>query len=197
MGTNCAPHLANIFLHIYEYDYLIKLVEEGDIESARSLSNTFRYQDDCIALNDNDVFRHHYMNIYPVEMTLENTNISKAVCTFLDLRISIFRGKFRYSSYDKRNDFNFDICNFPNLTGNIPSGGAYGVFLSQLVRFCDINSSMDSFYQDVKTMTEKLGKQGFVNKIMSGTFLKYASKYLYKWVKYGLDIIPKICRILN
>jgi hypothetical protein len=172
-------------------------VENGDIETAKLISNTFRYQDDCIALNDKSAFRHHYMNMYPVEMTLENTNLSKAVCTFLDLRISIFRGKFRYSSYDKRNDFKFDICNFPNLTGNIPNGGAYGVFTSQLVRFCDINSGMDSFCQDVKEMIGKLENQGFVKKTMSGTFLKFATKYIYKWAKFGLDIIPKMCSILN
>ena len=130
-------------------------------------------------------------------MTLENTNISKATCTFLDLRISIFRGKFRYSSYDKRKDFNFEICNFPNLIGNIPSGGAYGVFLSQLVRFCDINSGMDSFCQDVNNMVQKLKTQGFLNRVMLGTFMKFSSRYLYKWVKYGLDIIPKTCRILS
>ena len=93
MGTNCAPFLPNIFLH---------------------------------------VFRHHYSNMYLIEMTLENTNISKAVCAFLDLRISIFRGKFRYCSYDKRKDFNFDTCNFPDLNGNVPWGGSYGVFISQL-----------------------------------------------------------------
>ena len=26
MGTNCAPFLANVFLHVYEYEYLQKLV---------------------------------------------------------------------------------------------------------------------------------------------------------------------------
>ena len=197
MGTNCAPYLANIFLHVYEYLYLGKLVEEGNIEVAKLLSNTFRFQDDCIALNDDGTFRQHFINMYPIEMSLENTNLSKAVCTFLDLRISIFRGKFRYCSYDKRNDFNFEISNFPDLNGNIPYGGAYGVFLSQLVRFSDINSSMDTFHIDVKTMAGKLIKQGFINTKLTDTFLKFSDKYLYKWSKYGLDIIPKICRIFN
>ena len=123
--------------------------------------NYFRFQDDCIGLNDDDMFYQHYKNMYPVEMTLENTNISKAVCTFLDLRISIFRGKFRYCSYDKRKDFKFDICNFPNLNGNIPWGGAYGVFVSQLVRYCDINSNKDTLYKDVILMVKKYLKQGF------------------------------------
>ena len=60
MGTNCAPCLADIFLHTYEYDYMQKLVGEGKIEEAKLLAQTFRFQDDCIALNDNGTFRNHY-----------------------------------------------------------------------------------------------------------------------------------------
>ena len=130
-------------------------------------------------------------------MTLENTNISQNICTFLDLRISIYRGKFRYSSYDKRKDFNFAICNFPNLNGNIPCGAAYGVFLSQLVRFADINSSLNTFYNDVTFMIDKLVKQGFAYETLYNTFIKFSIKYFYKWSKYGLDIIPQISRILK
>ena len=35
--------------------------------------------------------------------------------------------------YDKRDDFGFNIVNFPHLCGNIPSKPAYGVYISQLV----------------------------------------------------------------
>ena len=122
MGTNSEPFLDNIFLHVYEYEYLNKLVNDGNLGTAKLLSNTFRYQEDCIALNDGDAFRQHYRRMYPPEMTLENTNLTKAVCTFLDLRISIFRGKFRYCSYDKRKCFDFDICNYPHLDGNNTMG---------------------------------------------------------------------------
>ena len=41
MGTNCVPFLANIFLHQYEYDYLVKLVERNDVETAGMLSHTY------------------------------------------------------------------------------------------------------------------------------------------------------------
>ena len=37
--------------------------------------------------------------------------------------------------YDKRDDFNFDIVNFPFLCSNIPQSPAYGVFVSQLIRY--------------------------------------------------------------
>ena len=197
MGTNCAPFLANIFLHVYEYEYLNKLMNEGDVSTAKLLSNTLRYQDDCICLNDADAFRHHYRNIYPVEMTLENTNISKAVSTFLDLRISIYRGKFRYCSYDKRKEFKFDICNFPDLNGNVPWGGSYGVFMSQLVRYCDINLNIDTFHNDVKLMVNKLVQQGFIYERLWDTFFKFSIKYRYKWSKFGVNIVTQLCRIFK
>ena len=115
--------------------------------------------------------------------------------TFLDLRISIFRGKFRYCSYDKRKDFNFDICNYPHLDGNVPWGPSYGVFLSQLVRFCDINLNSDTFCNDVKLMVDKFIKQGFDTGKLLDTFLKFATRYLFKWSKFGTDISTQLCRI--
>ena len=30
MGTGCAPHTANIFLHVYEYEFISKLVSDDD-----------------------------------------------------------------------------------------------------------------------------------------------------------------------
>ena len=188
MGTNCAPFLANIFLHTYEYEYLQKLISNGETDVALKLSNMFRYQDDCIALNDDSEFSQHYLRIYPPEMNLESTNLSANIVTFLDLRISIFRGKFLYRSYDKRDDFSFDVCNYPDLHGNVPITSSYGVFMSQLVRFCDINQQVKSFISDVKLMTNKFLKQGFVAEHLKTQYLKFCDKYLSKWAKYGVDI---------
>lgn len=65
MGTSCAPYLANIFLHVYEYEDLKMLVTNGQLDIARKLQNLFRYHDDCLALNDEDEFSHHYILMYP------------------------------------------------------------------------------------------------------------------------------------
>ena len=110
--------------------YLQKLVNQGDIETAKNIAKTFRlYQD------DNGVFAQHFHLIYHPEMILKCTNISKAVCTFLDLRISVLRGQFLYMSFDMRNDFSFGIVKYPDLSGNIPLKPSYiyGVYTSQLV----------------------------------------------------------------
>ena len=189
MGTNCPPFLANIFLHQYEYDYLVKLVERNDVETARMLSHTYRYQDDCIAINVKGTFGDHYFNIYPPEMTLENSNISKAVCTFLDMRLSVFRGQFRYCSYGKRNEFGYHICNYPNLHGNIPYKQAYGVYMAQIIRFCNINLLVNSFINDISIMTVKFMKQGFGKTWLMDIFKTFYIRYFYKWAKYGVNLM--------
>jgi len=40
--------------------------------------------------------------------------------------------KFSTTKYDKRDDFNFSIINFPHL--NMLTAPAYGVYISQLMR---------------------------------------------------------------
>ena len=89
MGTNCAPYYANIFLHVYEYDYISELVRNNDIITATHLSRMFRYQDDCIVFNDEGDFNEHFILMYPSEMILKCTNISPAKTTFINLTISV------------------------------------------------------------------------------------------------------------
>jgi hypothetical protein len=40
-------------------------------------------------------------------------------------------GQISTQIYDKRDDFNFKIINFPNMCTNIPASPAYGVYISQ------------------------------------------------------------------
>ena len=44
-------------------------------------------------------------------------------------------GQLSTKAYDKRDDFNFKIINFPNMCSNIPAAPAYGVYISQLIRY--------------------------------------------------------------
>ena len=47
--------------------------------------------------------------------------------------------------YDKRDDFDFDIVNFPFLDGDVPRRPSYGVYISQLIRFSRASSHVDEF----------------------------------------------------
>ena len=66
--------------------------------------------------------------MYPTELEIKDTTESNTSPSYLDLLLSIESdGQLRTSLYDKRDDFNFHITNFPFLSGNIPSSM---VFLS-------------------------------------------------------------------
>ena len=68
-------------------------------------------------------------------MVLRNANISPNEVNYLDFNITIcdISGKYLYKSYDKRDDFNFKVMNYLNLSGNIPKKPCFGVFISYLV----------------------------------------------------------------
>ena len=63
--------------------------------------------------------------MYPAELEIKDTTENNTSASFLDLLLSIGRdGQMRTSLYDKRDDFNFHITNFPFLSSNIPSSPA-------------------------------------------------------------------------
>ena len=47
--------------------------------------------------------------------------------------------------YDKRDDFDFEIVNFPFLDGDVPRSTSYGVYISQLIRFARASSYVTDF----------------------------------------------------
>ena len=58
--------------------------------------------------------------IYPPNLQLNKANTSDTETPFLDLHLSIYKGFVSSKIYDKRDDFDFDIVNFPYLDGDVP-----------------------------------------------------------------------------
>ena len=54
---------------------------------------------------------------------------------FLDLHLSISNDIDSTKIYNERDDFDFEIVNFPFLDGDFPRSTSYGVYISQLIRF--------------------------------------------------------------
>ena len=134
MGTNCAPLLADIFLYSYEADFIQSLLSTRKKKLASQFNITYRYIDDVLSINNPD-FENYLGEMYPAELEIKNTTESLSA-SYLDLLLSIGRdGQLRTSLYEKRDDFNFHITNFPFLGSNIPSSPSYGVFISQLIRY--------------------------------------------------------------
>ena len=67
----------------------------------------------------------------------------------------------RISIYDKRDDFAFRIVNFPHMDSNIPANPAYGVYISQLVRYARICTSKVDFINRLHRLSLHLRQQGF------------------------------------
>ena len=99
--------------------------------------------------------------IYPSELQLNKANTSDTEAPFLDLHLFISNGFVSSKIYDKRDDFDFDIVNFPFLDGDVPRRPSYGVYISQLIRFARVCSHVDDFNTRNKCLTAKLLKQGY------------------------------------
>ena len=63
--------------------------------------------------------------------------------------------------YDKRDDFDFDIINFPFLDGDIPRASYNGVYISTLIWCARISSPVADVNTRNKILTAKLLKQGY------------------------------------
>ena len=71
-------------------------------------------------------------------MKLNQANTSDTEAPFLDLHLSISNG-FVSSNYDRRDDLDFDIVNFPFLDGDVHRSTSYGLYISQLIRFARVS----------------------------------------------------------
>ena len=79
----------------------------------------------------------------------------------MGLHLSISNRFVLSKIYDKRDDFDFDIVNFPFLDGDVPCSTSYGVYISQLIRFARVSSHVADFNARNKSSTAKLLQQGY------------------------------------
>ena len=101
--------------------------------------------------------------IYPNELQLNKANSANTEALFLDLDLSITNGIVSSKIYDKRDDFNFEIVNFPILDVDVLRSPSYGVYISQLIRFARVFSNVDDFNNRNLFLTAMLLKQGYIS----------------------------------
>ena len=116
--------------------------------------------------------------MYPPELEIKDTTESNTSASYLDLFLSIGRdGQLCISLYDKHDNFNFHITNFPFLSSNIPSSPAYGVFISQLIRYARACSSYECFIRRAMWLSNKLLGQGYVEEHLKSSLRKFYGLY--------------------
>ena len=161
MGTNCTPLLANLFVYSYESEFLQNLVKDMKIHETRAFNFTNRYIDDVLSIN-NSKFAEFLPLIYPPQLKVKETTDTASSASFLDLYFELDDGgQLSTKIYDKRDDFNFKIINFPNMCSNIPASPAYGVYISQLIRYARASSNYSDFLKRHLHLRNRLLDQGY------------------------------------
>ena len=108
------------------------------------------------------------------------------LCTLTYFDLSITNGIVSAKIYDKRDDFNFNIVNFPFLDGDVPRSRSYGLYSSQLIRFARVCSNVDDFNNRNLFLTAKQLKQGYIYHKIRKAFSKFYHRHSELSVKYNI-----------
>ena len=120
--------------------------------------------------------------IYPTELQLNRANSSDTEAPFLDLNLCISNGTVSTKIYDKRDDFDFDIVNFPFLDGDVPRRTSYGVYIFQLIRFARASSNLNDLNY------RKLLRQGYRYFKLRKSFSKFYRRHSALLEKYSVSL---------
>ena len=115
--------------------------------------------------------------ISPSEPQLNKANTADTETAFLDLHLSISNDIVSTKIYDNRDEFDFEIVNFPFLDGDVPRSTSYGVYISQLIRFARASSYITDSNTRNKLLIQKLLKQGYRYHKLRKTFFKFYRRY--------------------
>ena len=184
MGTNCAPLVADLFLYCYERDFMLSLSPSSQYDVIEAFNETSRYLDDILTI-DNPFFASMVDNIYPPELTLNKANGSDTQVAYLDLSLSVSNNTVKTKIYDKRDDFNFNIVNYPHLDGDVARATSYGVYVSQLIRFARACSDVEDFHDRNRVISSKLLQQGFRYHKLRKAFTKFYRRNEHLLEKYS------------
>jgi hypothetical protein len=92
---------------------------------------------------------------YPPELEVKETTDTASSASFLDLYLEFDdSGKISAKIYDKRDDFNF--CEM-----YIPTSPAYGVYISQLIRYARDSSNYSDFLKRHLHLRNRLLDQSY------------------------------------
>ena len=104
------------------------LTKEKRYDMIDAFNPTSRYLDDLLNI-DNIHFEQMVHRIYPKELQLNKANASDTEAAFLDVNLSIHNDTVSKKVYDKWDDFDIDIVNFPFLDDDVPRRPSYGVYI--------------------------------------------------------------------
>ena len=132
-------------------------------------------------------------SLAPIELEIKDTTDTDRSASYLDLHLEIdSEGRVRTKLYDKRDGFNFPIVNFPFICINIPAAPAYGVYISQLIRYSRACGSYQDFLDRGLLLTKKLLNQGFLIVKLKSSLRKFYGRHHDLVDRYGISVSQPI-----
>ena len=179
MGIDPAPFWANLFLYVYECNYMSNLVQT-DRSKSRLFFLIRRFIDDLCAINDDGEFGRVFREIYPPELELKLEH-SGQMATFLNLHIQIMDGKFVYKLFDKRNNFPFSIVRMPHRERNIPESIFYSALAGEFLRISRSSMLQDDLVSSSRELVSRMktqgGKVNRINRVLSKVAAKHSGVF--------------------
>ena len=128
--------------------------------------------------------------IYPPELQLNKANTTDTESPFLDLHLSTANGFVSSKIYDKRNDFDFYMVNFPFLDDDVPRCASFGtcIYISQLISFARVCNHVADFNARNKCLTAKLLQQGYRYHKLRKTFSKFYRRHYELISKFNVGL---------
>ena len=121
--------VAGFFLFCYERDFMLSFADHNQADIVETFNSTSRYLDDLLNI-DTPYFEQMVGQIYPTKLQLDKGKSFDTEAPFSD-------GIVSSTIYDKRDDFDFEIVNFPFLDGDVPRSHFYGVIHFAAYSFCE------------------------------------------------------------
>jgi hypothetical protein len=160
-------------------------VKNKKIHEARAFNFTYRYIDDVLSIN-NPRNTEFLPLIYPPELEIKETSDTASSASFLDLYLELDDScQLSTKIYDKRDDFNFKIINFPNMCSNIPASPAYAI--SQLIRYARASSNYSDFLKRHLYLRTRLLDQGYKKIRLIRSLKKFICRYQDLVEKYSVS----------
>ena len=156
---------------------LLKIIEN---KLARSFNFTLRYLDDVHSLN-NSRFGDFIDRIYPIELEIKDTTDTEYVC-FISWPTPRQSGAVKNETVPQKRLFKFSHCQF-DICSIISAAPAYGVYISQLIRFSRDCGSYHDFHD-----RRNLLNQGFLLAKLKSSLRKFCGRHHDLVDLYGIYV---------
>ena len=129
--------------------------------------------------NNDTLMTKYKHDIYPKELVLNKENKSSKKSTFLDIEINI-QGNMIYTNlYDKRDDFSFNVNNFPIMSSNILFKRTHGIVISQMLRHSKVCIHYNDFISKCNILIYKLTDQHFDSILLKKNVSYFYDEYYH------------------